>query len=85
MAELGLSCLPVGMTSAGKNVYPVSTPSIDADEDDITAKTFEGNGWGDKVTGLSWESTNKKGLSFPELLQFIAIYTFSKSRSRLCM
>ncbi|KAJ7393572.1 hypothetical protein OS493_006557 [Desmophyllum pertusum] len=38
-----LSCLPVGMTSAEKNVYPVcNTDESSTDADDVTPEYFEG-------------------------------------------
>lgn len=46
MAELSLRCLPVGMTSVGKNVYPVSDSSLEPDADDVAAGHFEGKGRG---------------------------------------
>lgn len=44
MTELSLGCLPVGMTSVGKNVYPVSASSDEPDADDVTPEHFEGEG-----------------------------------------
>ncbi|CAH3038016.1 unnamed protein product [Porites lobata] len=42
MTELGLNCLPVGVASLGKNVYPVSTSSAEPDAADVIPENFEG-------------------------------------------
>lgn len=44
MTELSLNCLPVGMTSVGKNVYPVCNTwdESDGNNDDVTTENFEG-------------------------------------------
>ena len=60
MAELSLGCLPVGMTSMGKNVYPVSTSSDDADTNHITAECLEGNEGIRNKTNLFWDSTKPR-------------------------
>lgn len=44
MTEISLNCLPVGMTSVGKNVYPVLN-TLDKSDDkgnDVTTENFEG-------------------------------------------
>jgi len=44
MTELSLNCLHVGVTSAGKNVYPVCNTWEESasSADDIIAENFEG-------------------------------------------
>ena len=42
MTELGLNCLPVGVTSLGKNVYPVSATSAEPDAAEVISENFEG-------------------------------------------
>lgn len=45
MTELGLNCLPVGVTSLGKNVYPVSTTSAEPDAADVIPEHFAGESY----------------------------------------
>lgn len=45
MTELGLNCLPVGVTSLGKNVYPVSTTSAEPDAADVITEHFAGESY----------------------------------------
>ena len=45
MTELGLNCLPVGVASLGKNVYPVSTSSAEPDAADVIPENFEGESY----------------------------------------
>ena len=45
MTELGLNCLPVGVASLGKNVYPVSTSSSEPDAADVVPENFEGESY----------------------------------------
>lgn len=46
MTELGLNCLPVGVASLGKNVYPVSTTSsAEPDAADVIPENFEGESY----------------------------------------
>lgn len=44
MTEISLNCLPVGMTSVGKNVYPVANTLDESDDkgNDVTTENFEG-------------------------------------------
>lgn len=44
MTELSLNCLPVGVTSAGKNVYPVCNTWEESATiaDDVITENFEG-------------------------------------------
>nr|XP_058970711.1 protein kinase C iota type-like isoform X2 [Pocillopora verrucosa] len=44
MTEISLNCLPVGMTSVGKNVYPVVNTLDESDDkgNDVTTENFEG-------------------------------------------
>ncbi|XP_027055550.1 protein kinase C iota type-like isoform X1 [Pocillopora damicornis] len=44
MTEISLNCLPVGMTSVGKNVYPVLNALDESDDkgNDVTTENFEG-------------------------------------------
>lgn len=54
MTELGLNCLPVGVASLGKNVYPVSTSSAEPDAADVIPEHFEGESY---VVSVWYRST----------------------------
>lgn len=54
MTELGLNCLPVGVASLGKNVYPVSTSSAEPDAADVIPENFEGESY---VVSVWYRST----------------------------
>lgn len=62
MTELGLNCLPVGVTSLGKNVYPVSTTSAEPDAAEVIPENFEGESY---VVSVWYRSILKKKTLFP--------------------
>ena len=64
MTELGLNCLPVGVASLGKNVYPVSTSSAEPDAADVIPENFEGESY--VVSVYIKIKNNKKIKKFPE-------------------